>query len=224
MFKKQDKKKLYGIVGVGRWGMSVARELAKQNEDIIIVDSDETVINEVTEFTGNVHIVKELNKENLAKVGIPDCDIVIIGIGEKLDVSILTTLTVINLGVKRVISKASSEEHGQVLEKIGAEVIFPEREQGKRLANQLIHPDIFETILGSNEVNLADIQLPVGFNSRSILDLNIRKKYKLNIIAIKRNDIVKCDIEPDYILKESDILCVVGKYERIKEFESAINK
>ncbi|MBQ5749616.1 MAG: TrkA family potassium uptake protein, partial [Oscillospiraceae bacterium] len=138
MFKKEKKTKpSYGIIGLGRFGMALALELAESGADLLVIDRVEELVREMREYTENAFVVQNLDKKTLSDTGIGNCDVVIICIGEHIDTSILTTLNVVSLGVKTVIAKASSAEHGEILEKLGAEVVFPERDMGVRLAHRL---------------------------------------------------------------------------------------
>ena len=140
MRNSSKKEKLYAVIGLGRFGFALAKRLAESGKDLIVIDKSETVINDAVAFTDNAYLMADLSKENLRNVGIQNCDTVIIGIGGNLAVSILTSMIVLQLGVPHVIAKALTEEQGSVLEKIGAEVIYPEREMGIRLANRLLAP------------------------------------------------------------------------------------
>ena len=144
--RTKEKENMYAVIGLGRFGFALAQRLAESGAELIVVDKEESVINDATAFTDNAFLVNELTRENLSNIGIQNCDTVIVGIGGKIDVSILTTLTVIQLGVPRVIAKANSVEQGCVLEKLGAEVIYPERDMGVRLANRLLAPRVMEYI------------------------------------------------------------------------------
>ena len=130
MFGKKVKTEngLYGIIGLGRFGYALAQTLSESGKDLIIIDENEAKINSAAAFTDHAYVVQELSKENFRKVGIDNCDVVIICIGERIDTCILATLNVIQLGVKRVIAKATSAEQGCVLELLGAEVVYPERD------------------------------------------------------------------------------------------------
>ena len=116
----------FGIIGIGRFGFSLAKALIEAGRDVIVLDCDENKIKNIRSLTDNAFVVNNLDKETLQETGIQNCETVFVCIGEKIDVNILTTLNVINLGVPRVISKAITYEQGCVLEKIGAEVVYPE--------------------------------------------------------------------------------------------------
>ncbi|NLF80380.1 MAG: TrkA family potassium uptake protein [Clostridia bacterium] len=220
--KKRQSSELYGIIGLGRFGFALAETLAGADKEILVVDKDEALVRRASAFTENAFIVGALNQENLQSVGIQNCDVVVVCIGAKVDVSILTTLIVLQLGVKRVISKATNAEQGCVLEKIGAEVVYPERDMGVRLANRLMAPALMEYISLSDEVDISEIRLPERFNSKSVLDLNLRKRYGLNIIAVKQNGEISIDIGPKLILSANDIIVVIGTRVNIRSFEDSL--
>jgi trk system potassium uptake protein TrkA len=218
------KSELYGIIGLGRFGFALAQTLANAGKDVLVVDNNEAKIKEAAAFTDNAFTVGELNAENLQDAGIRNCDTVIVCIGEQIDTSILTTLTVLRLGVKKVISKAINPEQGSVLEMLGAEVVYPERDMAIRLANRLISPRILEYISLSDEVDITEINLTDKADNMTVAEMDIRKKYGLNIIAIKRNNEINTDIQPELTLNREDIIVVIGKKEKVRMFESYLNE
>ena len=115
----------YGIIGLGRFGTALAKSLAAAGKDVMIIDSSEAKVRELRQYTEHAFVAHDLGRETLEEAGIQNCDTVVVCIGEKIDTSILTTLNVVSLGVPNVIAKAISEDQGAVLEKIGAEVIYP---------------------------------------------------------------------------------------------------
>ena len=138
MFHRSKNDKMsYGIVGIGRFGSALATELAAAGADIVVIDSDEDKVREMRELTENAYVVANLEKKTLTETGIQNCDVAVVCIGERMDTSILTTLHLVSLGIPKVIAKASSAEHGVILEKLGAEVVYPERDMAIRLANRL---------------------------------------------------------------------------------------
>lgn len=145
-------------------------------------------------------------------------------IGEKIDTSILTTLNVISMGVPRVISKAISAEHGSVLERIGAEVIFPERDMAIRLANRLVSSRALDFITLNDDITVSELKLTSKISGKTVVESNIRKKFKLNIIAIEQSGKTKIDITADSMLTEDDLIVVVGKRENIKNFEEYLEE
>lgn len=206
----------YGIIGLGRFGTALALELAEVNSEVMVLDADEEKIKMMRNFTENVYIVKSLDKETLRETGIQNCDIVVVCIGDKIDVSILTTLNVINLGVPHVISKATSVEQGEILAKLGAEVVYPERDMAVRLAKRLISNRVFNLLELSKEVEISELKLTERFAGKTVQESNFRRKYGVNVIAIEETENLITDIYPDYVLTAGDTLVVIGKKDGIK--------
>lgn len=224
-FKKSTAKdKLYAVIGLGRFGFALAKRLAEAGKELIVIDRKEAVINDAISFTDNAYLINDLSKENLRNVGIQNCDTVIVGIGGQIDTSILTTLTVLQLGVPHVIAKAVSAEQGCVLEKLGAEVIYPERDMGIRLANRLLAPRVLEYISLSENVSITEICIPEAMQHVTVQELNLRKRYRLNIIAVKHGDDVTTDITPETILGANDVIAVVGRHDQVNRFENDLQR
>lgn len=219
-----SKDETYAVIGLGRFGFALAKRLAEAGKDLIVIDKKESVINNAITFTDNAYVVSDLSKENLRNIGIQDCDTVIVGIGGQIDVSILTTLTVQQLGVPHVIAKATSEEQGCVLEKLGAEVIYPERDMGIRLANRLLAPRVLEYIALSEDVSITEICIPETITTVTVQELNLRQRYRLNIIAIKHGEEVTTDITPNTALYANDIIAVVGRHDQVNRLENDLQK
>ena len=144
MFNKSKNDNMtYGIVGLGRFGMALAIDLAESGSEIIALDSNEEKVQAIREYTENAFIVKNLEKKTLIETGIQNCDVAIVCIGEHMDTSILTTLNLVSMGVPKVISKAMSSEHGVILKKLGAEIVFPEKDiaiENNENVNDVISP------------------------------------------------------------------------------------
>ena len=135
--KRKTDKTTYGIIGLGRFGTALALELAQSGAELLVLDRDEEKVREMRELTDNAIVIRSLDKKSLQETGIQNCDVAIVCIGEQLDTSILTTLNLVALGIPTVISKATSADHGEILAKLGAEVVYPERDMAIRLANRL---------------------------------------------------------------------------------------
>lgn len=216
---KRKPEEIFGIVGLGRFGFNLAKNLAEMGKEILVIDNDPKKIKEITEYTDNAFLVEELTKETLIETGIQNCDTVIVGIGETIDTGILATLNIIQLGVKKVIAKAITPEQGTVLEKIGAEVVYPEKEMAIRLAKRLVSPKTMEYISLSEEIDITEILLSEKVNNITVAGLNIRKDFGLNIIAVKHNDSIITEISPDTVLYTNDNIVVIGKRVNIEKFE-----
>jgi trk system potassium uptake protein TrkA len=209
----------FGVIGLGRFGFSLATKLAEAGKEVLVLDSTERKIKQIRHLTDNAFVVGELSKEALEEVGIQNCGTVIVCIGEKIDVSILTTLNVISMGVPRVIAKAISLEQGRILEKIGAEVIYPEHDMAIRLANRLAASRVMDYISLNDEVTITELRLTGKIAGQTVMQADLRKKYKLNIIALEQGGKATTEITPDLVLNREDVMVVVGKKEDIIRFE-----
>lgn len=225
MFKKKNDKnnELYGIIGLGRFGFALAQNLVKAGKEVIVLDKNADIIKEASTFTENAFIVPNLTQQTLEEVGIQNCDTVVVCIGDKIDVSVLTTMHLINMGIPNVISKANSADQGKVLEKLGAKVVFPETDMAIRLANRLVSSQIMEYISLNDEIDITELRLPQQIQNLSIKDMDIRKNYNLNIIAVKKGDDISTEITPELQLNGDDVIVVIGKNLNIKKFENYLN-
>lgn len=216
---KKSKANLFGVIGLGRFGTALAISLAESGKDVIVVDSNEDKVRELRQYTEYAFVTESLSKEALTEIGIQNCDTAIICIGERIDTSILTTLNVISLGVPHVIAKAISQDQGAVLAKLGAEVVYPERDMALRLGKRLVSNNFLDFIFLDDQVEIQ--QVPVGDRmvDVSVQDFNIRQKYNLNIIAIERGNSTDIEVSPDYHFSKGDIVVVIGKVDNVKRFE-----
>ncbi len=221
MFKKSKKEKnTYGIVGLGRFGYALAMELARSGADLLVLDRDEEKIKEFSEYTENAFVTKNLDRKTLEESGIQNCDIVIVCIGEHLDTSILTTLHLTSLGVPKIIAKANSMEHGEILEKLGAEVIYAERDMANRLARRLEASLVLDYIQLSEKLNISKLMAPASLIGKTVLETNLRRKYGANIIAIENGKTVNESVLPDYVFRPGDILFVCGHREGLDKLSA----
>ena len=218
MKKNQDI--AYGIIGLGRFGSALARTLAEAGQEVIVLDKDEDKIKDMRQYTEYAFVTENLSQETLAETGIQNCDVVIVCIGEQVDVSILTTMRVIEMGIPHVISKALSAEQGAVLKKLGAEVVYPERDMALRLGRKLLSNNFLDYVSLNNSVEIRQVQVPQPLIGRSVEETEIRQKYKLNIIAIENGRDTNIEVTPDYRLKADDIIVVIGKVNNIDAFEN----
>lgn len=224
MFRNKKREKLiYGIIGLGRFGTALAEELSAAGADMIIIDKEEERIDYAKELTDNTYIVKNLEKKTLTETGIQNCDVVVLCIGEQIDVSILTTLNLISMGVPKVIAKASSAEHGDILEKLGAEVVYPERDMALRLSHRLEASQSLDFIQLSEKLNISKFCIPDRAIGKSVVDVNFRGHFGLNIIAVENGTEILESIRPDYVFQRGDILYLSGTKESFAKLSDWAN-
>jgi len=222
--KKKKNSTLYGVIGLGRFGFPLAKAIAEAGGDLLAIDKDQIKITLAGEFTDNAFRVGELTRENLEAVGIGNCDVVVVAIGDKLDTSLLTTMNVLKLGVKRVISKAQTEDQGALLELMGAEVVYPEHDMAVRLAGKLMAPQVLEYISLSNEIDIMEIRLTKKIEGKSVIELNVRSKFGLNIIAVKHDGSITTDISPSTVFSADDTITVIGSKNAVQRFQDYISQ
>ncbi len=208
--KNKRNRNTYGIIGLGRFGRALALELAASGADLIVLDRDEEKIREIREYTENAFIVKNLERKTLAETGIQNCDVAVVCIGEQLDVSILTTLNLVSLGVPHVIAKAASAEHGEILEKLGAEIVYPERDIALRLAHRLEASRVLDYIQLSEKLNISKLVAPEIIVGKTVQEVDLRRKFGVNIIAIENSKTIYESIRPEHVFESGDVLFVCG--------------
>lgn len=226
MFKsrKEEDTASYGIIGLGRFGSALANTLAEAGREILILDCNEQKVRQMRPLTEHAYVVKNLQKETLRETGIQNCDQVIVCIGDKVDVSILTTLNVINLGVPHVVAKANSPEQGEILEKIGAEVVYPERDMAIRLAKRLISDRVFNLFELDAKTDISELKMTGTLTGKTVEQAQLRNRYGINIIAISHNRSMTTEILPDYVLESGDTLVVIGDRDKIRVLADELEK
>ena len=225
MFGKKKKNAIaYGIIGLGRFGEALATELARSGAELLVMDREEERVREMRELTENALVVNTLDKKTLTETGIQNCDIAVVCIGEHMESSILTTLNLVSLGIPTVIAKATSLEHGEILKKLGAEVVYPEHDMAVRLAHRLEAVRMLDFIQLSEKLNITKLSVPDALVQKSVVELNLRARFGLNIIAIEHNGQVIEHVDPNYRFCPGDILILSGSKESLSRFDRWIDK
>ncbi len=209
----------YAVIGLGKFGQSVALTLAKNEEQVIGIDFKEEVIAQLADKLAHAVQADARNEKTLRTLGIQDVDVAIVSVGSNFEASVLITLALKELGIEEIVVKANSEEQVKVLEKIGASrVIQPERDMGIRLAKSLVSPRIIDHIELSSDYSLLEMTPPQDFIGKSLKELNVRAQYGINVIAVKHEH-GEIDIAPqaEHVIKKGDLLVVVGKNKDIEK-------
>ncbi|MBB6734895.1 potassium channel family protein [Cohnella zeiphila] len=215
-------KKQFAIIGLGRFGSSIAKFLSEMGYEVLAVDEDAERVQDVAHIVTHAVSADSTDEEAMRALGIRNFDVVVVAIGQDIQSSILTTLILKDMGVSNIIVKAQSELHGKVLNKIGADkVIFPERDMGLRVAHHLISPNILEHIELSTDHSIVDMKLPTALYGKNLKQLDIRAKYNCNVLAIKRGEDMDIAPRPDEPLRENDVLVIVGRNEHLNKLEQA---
>lgn len=219
---KQEKRSGFGIIGLGRFGMALAKTLAESGAEVLVIDSDENKLRQVRGYVQDAFRLGKLTKEALEETGIGECETVVICIGDKVDVSMLTTLNVLNLGVPRVISKADSIEHGIILERIGADVVHPEMETATRLAAVLLESKAIDLMRLNGGYVISEIKVNEWLQGRQLRDLH-PEKFDLRLIALEKEpDQIILDCSGEEVLNVDDAILVLGKFADVEQFERKV--
>ena len=208
--------KTYAVFGLGRYGFSVAKELVNNGVDVIAVDSDEQTVNTLSNELPFCKCADTTDAEVLKRLGIAHVDTAIVAMGENIEGSVVTVMLCKELGVKNVIAKSSSEMHYKILTKVGADkVVFPEKESGVRLAKNLLSSGLLDVIELSQTVSMVEIDVKKEWIGKSLIELNFRKKYSINVIAIKENKNIDINVDPSLPLQTNMKLIVVGNTSKL---------
>lgn len=222
----------FAVIGLGRFGSSVARTLSEKGKEVIGVDIEEQIVQDMSEVISQAVCADAKDDKALKAVGIQNVDVAIVAIGD-LEASILMTLTLKEMGIKEIVAKAVTEDHKKVLEKIGAtRIVMPERDMGQRIANALVTPKVLDHIDLSADSSIVEIVSPPDFVGKSLRELDIRAKHGINVIAIKRKmksisakgeakDEEKIEVTPkaDEIIRAKDILVIIGPNDKIENLK-----
>lgn len=213
-------KKEFVVIGLGRFGGSICRELIRLGSEVMAIDKDEDLINEFSDIVTHAVVGDAVDENVLKSLGIRNFDHVIVAIGNDIQASILTTLILKELGVKKVTTKALNDYHAKVLHKIGADqVVHPERDMGKRLAHNLVSSNVLDYLELSENHSLVEIVATSKIDGNAIIDLDVRARYGVNIVAIKRAGSVIVSPQATEVINRGDILIVIGSNNDINRFE-----
>ncbi|RJG20671.1 TrkA family potassium uptake protein [Paenibacillus thiaminolyticus] len=215
-------KKQFAIIGMGRFGSSVAQNLSNMNFEVLAIDSSEQKIQEVVNIVTHAVSADSTDEDALRALGIRNFDVVVVAIGQDIQSSILTTLILKDLGVPMIVVKAQNELHGKVLSKIGADkVVFPERDMGARVAHHLISPNILDYIELSEDHSIVEMRASSLMIGKNLKELDIRARFGCNVMAIKNNGTTNISPYAEDRIKDGDILVIVGQNNHLKNLELA---
>lgn len=213
-------KKQFAVIGMGRFGFSVAESLSRMGFEVLAVDANDLRIQSIHSIVTHAIQADSTDEEALRAIGIRNFDVVVVAIGQDIQASILTTLILKEMGIKTIIVKAQSELHGKVLKRIGADkVIYPERDMGNRVAHHLSSPNILDYIELSDDHSIVEMLATSKLIGRSLKEMDIRAKYRCSVIGIKTGDHMNIAPHSDDRIQPGDILVVVGKNHDLLNFE-----
>jgi trk system potassium uptake protein TrkA len=211
------------VIGLGRFGFHIARRLHLAGHEVLAIDSDPGNVQQIRDFSTRAVVLDARDKPRLEALGIRDFDVVVVSLGERVDVSALLALHLKELGVKRIITKAGSEDHGKLLELIGVhEIVFPEREVAELLAHRITSPNVIDYIPLGKGASLHEIHPPESFAGKSLGELRLRNRFKIQVLAVRDTQTEEVLVNPgaEVVVKPTDLLLVLGQDEdlaRLKE-------
>ena len=212
--------KTYAVFGLGRYGATVAKELVENGMEVIAVDSNQKIVDEVAAYLPVCKCANVADAEVIARLGIGNIDTVIICMASNLESSVMAVTLCKEAGVKTVIAKCGNEMHRKILLRVGADqVVFPEKEAGARLAKNLLSSGFVDMISLSKDVSIVEIDVKDEWLGKNLIELNLRKKYGLNIVAIKKGDVVNVSINPEQPLDAGISLIVLANTAKLAKLK-----
>ena len=209
-------KKTYAVFGLGRYGIAVAKELVENGMEVIAVDNEEKTVNDAAAYLPVCKCADVTDPEVISRLGISNIDTVIICMASNLEASVMAVTLCKEAGVKTVMAKCANEMQQKILLRVGADkVVFPENESGIRLAKNLLSSGFIDMLSLSKDVSIVEIDVRNEWKGKNLIELNLRKKYGINIVAIKKGEKVTVDINPEQVLDEETTLIVIANTEKL---------
>ncbi|MFC0301566.1 potassium channel family protein [Virgibacillus soli] len=213
-------KREFAVIGLGRFGGSICQALSREGMDVLAIDLNEDRVNEYKNIASHAVIADTTDESTLKELGIKNIDHVIVAIGDNIQASILTTVILADLGVKKITVKANNDYHEKILNKIGAHhVVHPERDMGRRIAHSIISNNILDYLELSEDHSIVEVKAGSKMIGKSLVDLDIRANYGCNVVAIKQGSNINVSPLAEELLKKDDILIVIGADKDISRFE-----
>ena len=205
-------KKTYAVLGLGRYGTAVAEELVKNGADVIAVDKNEQIVQDSSVYLPICKCADITDPEVMSELGISNADVVIVAMASSLEGSILAITLCKEAGVKTVIAKCANETHRKILKRVGADtVVFPENESGTRLAKNLLTSGFTDILTLSDDLSLVELAARDEWVGKSLKELNLRKKYTVNVVAFRKNGKITAPVNPEELLdKDTEVIAIVN--------------
>ena len=218
--------KQFAIIGLSYFGKNVLDELLELEADVLIIDKNREVIDQYKDQPVSAYVIDVLKESNLRQILPKTIDGVVIDMGDAIEASILATSYCRKIGIDKIIVKAETMEHAEILELVGAsKIVFPNREAAKRITPLMISSNLLNYLPVSGKLVIAEITVPERFFGHTLLEVNLRKKYGLNLISVKNGDTEEYDLfSPDYVFRPGDIALVSGTEELLEAFSLVSGK
>ena len=214
----------FAVIGLGSFGSNIAKTLYDGKNEVLAIDRDKEKIEDVKTLVSHAVSMDAAVKENLQALDLQEMDVVVVSLGPEMEASILTVLYLHEIGVKRIVAKALTEDHAKILEALGAsEVIYPEKDMAIKTAHKLSNPNVLEYLPLTSGFGIQEIAPPEKFIGKTLKSLDLREKYGVQIIAIKELIPERTNFVPDadFVIKDSDILVIIGEEKQLKKLDSS---
>lgn len=213
--------KSYIVFGCGKFGSSVAKTLSELGNEVMVVDVNLDFIEDIADYVTTAIQCDVMDESATEEMGLKNFDAAVVAIGTNFEAAIMSTVLAKEAGIEYIVAKAMDNRQALILKKVGADkIIFPERDMGVRVAHNLSASNLMDFIQLSPDYSIAEFLCPVTWIGKNLKELNVRRKYKVTVLAIERgNDDVQIDPYPESVLQEGDVLVLLGKDEDIKEIE-----
>ena len=213
-------KKTYAVFGLGRYGSAVALELVNNGMEVIAVDADERIVNAAADKLPICKCADVTDPEVIRQLGISNVDVVIIAMASNLEASVMAVTICKEIGVETVIAKSANAMHQKILQRVGADqVVFPENESGIRLARNLLSSGFVDMVSLAKNVSMIELNIKPEWLGRNLIELNLRKKYSVNVVAVRSGDAVSVDIDPHEPLRADQKLIVIANTEKLSRLK-----
>lgn len=217
--------KRFAVIGLGNFGFHASKALYEDGNEVVAIDMDRGRVQAIDPYSTEAVVLDATDKEALRSLGLESMDGVLVSTGTKISTSILICLYLQEIGVKRILAKALDEDHGKIMKRVGAtEIIHPERDMAIRVSKGLSRPNILDFIPLADEFDLVQVGPPREFIGKSLKELNLRARYNVHIIAIKELVPENFLLVPpaSFVVKDSDILIMLGKTQDIKKIKALV--
>ncbi len=215
-----QKKRTYAVFGLGRYGTAVARELVENGMEVIAVDTEQKIVNDAAAYLPVCKCADVTDAEVISRLGIGSIDTVIVCMASNLEASVMAVTLCKEAGVNMVIAKCANEMQQKILLRVGADqVVFPEKESGIRLAKNLLSSGFIDMISLSKDVSIVEIDVKNEWVGKNLIELNLRKKYGFNIVAVKKGGKVNVNINPEQVLDTYTTLIVVANTANLRKLK-----
>ena len=209
-------KKTYAVFGLGRYGTAVAKELVENGMEVIAIDSEQKIVNDAAAYLPVCKCADVTDAEVISHLGIGNIDTVIVCMASNLEASVMAVTLCKEAGVKTVVAKCANEMQQKILLRVGADqVVFPENESGIRLAKNLLSSGFIDMISLSKDVSIVEIDVKKEWCGKNLIELNLRKKYGFNIVAIKKGENINANITPEQVLDAETTLIVIANTSKL---------